>query len=334
VSRIVDRKRFLRQFTRGVRGGFGVGRAAHLGGIRRWCALAVGMGSLAGGPAWGQVGEQTAAPAAPGAAVPGVDKSGFDLFHPTPANLMRPLAADRPDVTESPFTVDAGHVQVETSFVEYAVDRRTDSGDHEYSLDVLPTDVRIGLTNNSEAGVIFGPWSRDRVNPVGPSPTRSTQGFNDLTLRYEVNLLNNDAPAEGRYFAAALMPFVTLPTGGSLSSDHVQGGVVLPATWHIADGIDLGAELAPAAVWDPDHNREAFELTHTIETVLDLGGGLGGFVEYTGLLGSSGLPYQAYADTGLTLQVGPNVQLDVGVNVGLNKAAEDLRLFSGITVRF
>jgi hypothetical protein len=36
-----------------------------------------------------------------------VDKSQFHLFNPTPKALMRELSTDRPDQTESPYTVDA-----------------------------------------------------------------------------------------------------------------------------------------------------------------------------------------------------------------------------------
>ena len=37
------------------------------------------------------------------------DKSGYNLFNPVPENLMRELSPDRPDKTESPYTVDAGN---------------------------------------------------------------------------------------------------------------------------------------------------------------------------------------------------------------------------------
>ncbi len=36
------------------------------------------------------------------------DKSGCHLFNPVPTKLLRELNTDRPDKTESPFTVDAG----------------------------------------------------------------------------------------------------------------------------------------------------------------------------------------------------------------------------------
>ena len=50
------------------------------------------------------------------------DKSRFTLFNPTPRALMRDMDTDRPDTTESPYTVDAGHVQIEFSLTEYARD--------------------------------------------------------------------------------------------------------------------------------------------------------------------------------------------------------------------
>ena len=35
-----------------------------------------------------------------------IDKSQFNLFNPTPAALMRAMSTDRPDTTESAYTVD------------------------------------------------------------------------------------------------------------------------------------------------------------------------------------------------------------------------------------
>jgi hypothetical protein len=52
----------------------------------------------------------SARPAAVAATGP-ADKSAFSLFNPTPRELMREMSTDRPDTTESPYTVDAGHFQ-------------------------------------------------------------------------------------------------------------------------------------------------------------------------------------------------------------------------------
>lgn len=53
------------------------------------------------------------------------DKSSYSLLNPTPRELMREMSTDRPDATESPYTVDAGHFQAELSFFDFS---RSDEG--------------------------------------------------------------------------------------------------------------------------------------------------------------------------------------------------------------
>src|SRR6266446_7555748 len=53
----------------------------------------------------------------------GPDKSKYNLFNPTPRELVREMATDRPDKTEAPFTVDAGHFQIEADVLNYTYDR-------------------------------------------------------------------------------------------------------------------------------------------------------------------------------------------------------------------
>ena len=56
------------------------------------------------------------------------DKSTYNLFNPTPRELMREMSTDRPDQTESPYTVDAGHFQMEMDFVKATFDRDKSGG--------------------------------------------------------------------------------------------------------------------------------------------------------------------------------------------------------------
>ena len=37
------------------------------------------------------------------------DKRGYSIFNPMPTQLMRPMSADRPDFTESSYTVDTAN---------------------------------------------------------------------------------------------------------------------------------------------------------------------------------------------------------------------------------
>ena len=54
------------------------------------------------------------------------DKGRHNLFNPAPENLLRELATDRPDKTEEPGTVDAGHFQFEVDFATFTFDRTSD----------------------------------------------------------------------------------------------------------------------------------------------------------------------------------------------------------------
>jgi hypothetical protein len=78
------------------------------------------------------------------------DKSQYTLFNPTPTNCLREFDPDRPDVTDSPFTVDAGHIQFESGLFNYALSRPDRQGVVTEEFDVLDTNIRLGITNYAE----------------------------------------------------------------------------------------------------------------------------------------------------------------------------------------
>src|SRR5687767_1670767 len=75
-----------------------------------------------------------------------VDKSQFHLFRPTPDAPMREMATDRPDKTESAYSVDAGHFQIEMDLVNYGYDRHNVARDHTVSdnLAIAPFNFKVG----------------------------------------------------------------------------------------------------------------------------------------------------------------------------------------------
>ena len=89
------------------------------------------------------------------------DKSGFNLFRPTPDALLRELATDRPDKTENPYTVDAGHFQLELDLVSYTRDRTKDETVRAVS--VAPFNLKVGLTNSSDLQFIAETYTRQRT---------------------------------------------------------------------------------------------------------------------------------------------------------------------------
>jgi hypothetical protein len=78
------------------------------------------------------------------------DRSQYSLVNPTPGHLLREMTTDRPDITEVPFTIDPGRVQIEASVFNYAR-FRDPGGAVSHSYDFMVTNVRIGLTPNFEA---------------------------------------------------------------------------------------------------------------------------------------------------------------------------------------
>ena len=97
------------------------------------------------------------------------DKSAYTLFNPTPRSEMRELSTDRPDQTESPYTVDAGHWQFEFDFANYTYD--DEAGVLTRTLNVAPVNVKLGLTHDTDIQFVFDSYSTERVRTAGVTTT-------------------------------------------------------------------------------------------------------------------------------------------------------------------
>ena len=89
------------------------------------------------------------------------DKKVYNLFHPTPPDLMRELSTDRPDKTESPYTVDAGHFQWEMDFAVFTLER--EDGVRSRTWNIAPANLKVGLTNNADLQLFFDSYIHERV---------------------------------------------------------------------------------------------------------------------------------------------------------------------------
>lgn len=163
------------------------------------------------------------------------DKSAYNLFNPTPVALLRELSTDRPDKTESPYTVDAGHIQLEADFANYTGDH--DNGVETDAFNVAPFNFKIGLLNNVDVQIVFDSYIHERVRDRAARTTETTSGVGDLTTRLKINLWGND----GGKTAFAIMPFVKAPTNShGLGNNAVEGGVILPLAVELPGGFGLG----------------------------------------------------------------------------------------------
>lgn len=249
---------------------------------------------------------------------------------------MREMITDRPDTTESPFTVDAGHFQFELSLLDYAYN--DDGGVLGDTLSVLPSNIKFGLLNNVDLQLVFTPYVRERTRSNG-AETR-TDGFSDDTqIRLKLNLWGNDGPqARSIDTAFAVMPFVKFPTGsGDLSNDHVEGGLILPLAVALPADFGLGMMVKVDIVYNEASGGYGVNFVHTatLGRAIPCIEQLGGYIEYIGIAPhQTGGTYQAIASSGLTFALNDNWVLDCGGTVGISDSADDFTVFVGMSFRF
>jgi hypothetical protein len=253
-------------------------------------------------------------------------KTRFTLWNPVPRERLRELSTDRPDQTESPFTVDAGHVQIEMDMVSFT--RDDDDGETVEEWNVAPVNLKVGLRHNLDLQLVFGGWVQSET--TGDTGTvRRVGGFSDLTVRAKLNLWGNDSGST----ALALMPFATFPLGSDeVSRDEFEGGIIVPFGWSFADGFYLGlmSEIDVLANEEGDHN---LAWLNSVTLGSDVTNRLGVYIEVVGVARRDG-PWTGQLDGGLTFACTENIQLDAGCNFGLTDSAPDRQPFIGLTIRF
>jgi Putative MetA-pathway of phenol degradation len=261
-----------------------------------------------------------------------VDKSQFHLFNPTPVALLRELSTDRPDKTESPFTVDAGHFQIETDLVNFSYDRYNSehSRCRSEAYAFGTTNFKVGLCNNVDFQLVVETYQKVRTS--SPGSVERNSGFGDLTARLKWNLWGND----GGKTAFALMPFVKFPTNQDDLGNHaVEGGLILPLAIALPNGFDLGLMTEVDFAENSTGSDYHAEWINTVTVGHSIVGNLGGYVEFFSLVTSeSRAPWVATLDLGLTYGLTANLQLDAGINIGLTRSADDLNPFVGVSWRF
>ena len=268
-----------------------------------------------------------ALPSAAFAADAAKDKSGYNLFNPTPKELMRELSTDRPDTTESPYSVDAGHFQVEVEALSYGRDKT--AGVTTRTINSI-INAKIGLCNRSDLQVVMEVFRV--VKESGNGIDNSESGLGDLDIRYKFNLWGND----GGPTAAALMPYITIPTHShDLDTERdATGGLIVPLGLELEEGWSVAFMLQFDVVRNSTDEGYVGSFTQSATASHAIVGDLGGFLEFVNTASADeDTPGEAYFDAGLTYGFSNDVQFDAGTNIGLTQASEDVRFFLGISVR-
>jgi len=264
---------------------------------------------------------------------PAPDKSGFTVFNPTPTSDLRPLCADRPSKATGPCTVDAGHWQVESDL--YNVTFQSAGGvSTRIELFTNPT-LKLGLTNSLDVEVSMSPWQRVTTRDGTSGATTTASGIGDLYLRAKWNLAGDD----GGQVAFALDPYLKLPTAPTtVGNGEVEAGLAAPLQISLPEGwqLSLGpeADVLANAVGSGRHLNASGVVSVSCPITPELTGAaeVWGDEDFE----PTGRVTQASADLALAWipTKAPSVQLDGGINFGLNRATPRSQLYVGVTRRF
>ncbi len=258
------------------------------------------------------------------------DKSGYSLFNPTPQDQMRDFSPDRPGKAHGTITMDAGHVQLEADLITAHFDN--DNGVKSRGFSAPVPVLRVGLTDRVELQLSSAFFNEEWEKVAGEAST-SARGFGDTVITSKISLFGN----EGGGQAMVLVPAIKLPT----ADDDLGNGEVeyafnaaysrsLPNDWSMT--IDPGFQVVRN-----DDNTDYYVSYNVAANVSHevLVKGMTLVLELSAEFADEEGVHTAYTfDPSLQYVICPNVQLDVGAYIGLNKAADDFTPYTGIAMRF
>ena len=246
---------------------------------------------------------------------------------------LRPLSTDRPDTTESPYTVDKGHYQIEIEPLSWS---RNDDADVKTTSIGGSYNLKFGIADNMDLQLVLSPYNHVKTEFTGGDD--SIHGVGNTDIRLKINIWGNDAGDT----AFALMPFITVPTDDSnldpLDDDHNEYGVIAPLSFALPNDWNAAVMLELDRVRNADDDGYALVWVQSATASHSISGNLSGFVELVNSYNSddsaaAGDDDEAYFNTGLTYALADNMQLDAGTNLGLNSDSEDMRFFVGFSMK-
>lgn len=291
----------------------------------RHAALAIGLALSLAGPDRSAYADDVA-PAVP-------DKSGFTLFNPTPDDELRKFAPDRPTKGFSVRTIDAGHIELESDIISYTYSKALGVATH--SFQAIDPNLRIGVTNWADLEIQFDGLQDIRsIDGATGATVEHGAGAGDVVLRSKINLFGNDSGPAG----LAVIPYMKLPSSVPLvSNGATEGGVIVPLALRLPQDYIVTLMTEVDDLKDTDIGRRYANFVNLVGVAHPLPGieGANGMLELFSSSGADSASPQVYTlDAGMNFRLDKHTILDIGLNLGLNKAAPRAQVYTGISARF
>jgi len=249
----------------------------------------------------------------------------YTLFNPVPRDKMRDMSTDRPDITESPQSVDAGHFQIETDLFRTSSNKSAGTKTVEKSYNLA--NLKLGLSKNTDLQLIVGNYIDTYEKAANGNITTVAKGFGDLTLRLKYNLWGND----GGKTAFAMMPYVNFAT--SKLSDAIEPGIVFPFSVDLGNDFSFGTQLQLDALKSETKSGYHGSILQSVVLGKELTKSLEMFAESYYTYDFEADEMQVSVNGGFGYSVTPNVKFDVGFNLGLTKNTDKV-YFIGFSFRY
>jgi hypothetical protein len=243
-------------------------------------------------------------------------------------DLDEPLVTDRPDFTEATVTVGRGVAQIEFG---YTYTYNNDAGESVRSQSFGEPLLRYGiLADWLEFRIALFPVE-ERTRTGGMSNT--TGGTQDLYTGFKIAL----TPQEGILPEMALIPQMNVPTGSSaFTSNRVEPGLNWVYGWEINDRISTAGSTQANRRIDGGTGQAYLEMAQSWTIAYSLSDRLGAYTEWFAIIpsGADTAKTQHFFNGGFTYLISNDVQFDIRAGVGLNDAADDYFVGTGLSIRF
>ncbi|MFN3433819.1 MAG: transporter [Sphingomonas sp.] len=247
------------------------------------------------------------------------------------AAQQRDYCPERPGLDTPACVVDRGRVSVETSVIDWTLDRQPDSRTD--TITIGETLVRVGVSDRMELRASWEPFGHERVRDTASGAIDRADRVGDAVIGLKASLLNPD----GDGFSVALLPSVSLPVGREpIGAGGFGYNLLVPVSYDLSETVQLDATPSLRAL--PDEGGSGHHLRY---------GSAGGVTVKMSKAVSLGAEAQVVRDdepgdhttrarTALSIAWQPqdDWQLDLFGIAGLNRDTPDLEVSAGIARRF
>jgi hypothetical protein len=223
--------------------------------------------------------------------------------------------------------VDPGAWQLETDLFNGTFQR--EGGVTTDTWLITDPTLKYGIAENWDVEANIAPYEIVRTRDA--LGTHTLDGIGDLFLK-----LKYDAIPQGDV-QLGFIPYVKLPTArNGIGNGAIEGGLSVPVNITLSDAWSLGFSPEFDALKNANGGGRHFNTSQTVVVGYALPGDVTLNAEVWGDWNDdpAGAPTQYSLDFAATKLLSKTLQIDGGVNFGLNRATPDVQLYAGLATKF